>query len=162
MSCHRGDYLMPPEKLQTLAFHTTQIRKNKKNQKIKNVHKNILKKTKKTKSVGKLASGLSRYMQGKHKPNYDPSQINGDYCVVINCRYIQFRGENAWRYKRYFYHTGYPGGLKIHPAWDRMKRNPTVVLRRAVSSFATHKQTNKNHKYFMFAFVFMRFCAKKQ
>ena len=85
-------------------------------------------------SVGKLASNLSRYIQGKHKPNYDPSQMNGDYCVVINSRYIQFRGENAWRDKRYFYHTGYPMGLKNHAAWWRHRRDATDVLRKAVRS----------------------------
>ena len=84
------------------------------------------------KSVGKLASGLTRYLQGKHKPNFDPSQINGDYCVVINARFVQFRGENAWRDKKYFSHSGYPGGLKIQPAFQEMNKDPTSVLRRAV------------------------------
>ena len=58
--------------------------------------------------------------------------MNGDYCVVINARYLQFRGENAWRDKKYFWHSGFRSGLKIIPAWRQMHKDPTNILRRAV------------------------------
>ncbi|ETO33812.1 50S ribosomal protein L13 [Reticulomyxa filosa] len=97
-------------------------------------------------SVGKLASGLSRYIQGKHKPNYDPTMINGDFCVVVNARYLQFRGENKWYDKRYFYHSRYPGGLKITQAWKMMQKDPCYVLRRAVYGMLPK---NKKRQYNM-------------
>ena len=99
--------------------------------------------------MGKLASNLGRYIQGKHKPNYEPSQMNGDYCVVINARYIQFRGENKWRRKKYFHHSGYPGGLKINPAYKQHTADPTDVLRRAVKGMLPRHR----HRYWMQRFI---------
>jgi len=100
-------------------------------------------------SVGKLASNLVRYIQGKHKPNYEPSQMNGDYCVVINARYIQFRGENKWRRKKYFHHSGYPGGLKINPAFKQHNKDPTDVLRKAVRGMLPKGR----HRYWLCRFL---------
>ena len=54
--------------------------------------------------------------------------LNGDFCVIINARYIQFRGENAWRDKKYYFHSGYGGGFKVTPAWKKHKKDPTDIL----------------------------------
>ena len=88
-------------------------------------------------------------MQGKHKPNYEPSQMNGDYCVVINARYIQFRGENKWRRKKYFHHSGYPGGLKINPAYKQHNMDPTNVLRTAVRGMLPRGR----HRYWLMRYI---------
>jgi len=75
--------------------------------------------------------------------------MNGDYCVVINARYIQFRGENKWRRKKYFSHSGYPGGLHINPAYIQHKADPTEILRKAVNGMLPRHR----HRYWMMRFL---------
>ncbi len=63
------------------------------------------------KTLGRLATELARRLRGKHKPEYTPHVDTGDYLVVINAGKIAITGNKA-QAKKYYHHTGYPGGLK--------------------------------------------------
>ena len=61
--------------------------------------------------LGRFASKIAQILRGKHKVNFTPHMDMGDFVVVINAEKIQVTG-NKERDKKYFSHTGYPGGIK--------------------------------------------------
>jgi large subunit ribosomal protein L13 len=63
------------------------------------------------KVLGRLASQIALRLRGKHKPEYTPHVDTGDYIVVTNASKIRVTGAKA-QDKRYYRHTGYPGGIK--------------------------------------------------
>ena len=85
----------------------------------------------KSQVLGRLASEIAVYLQGKHKPTYINFLDTGDYIVVINCKDIRVTGKKESD-KIYHRHTGYPGGLKSKNFTEMMQRDPTKVLQLAV------------------------------
>ena len=63
------------------------------------------------KTLGRLASSLASRLSGKHKPEYTPNADLGDYIVVVNAGKIIVTG-NKLDQKKYYNHSGYPGGIK--------------------------------------------------
>ncbi len=63
------------------------------------------------KTLGRLATGIVRYLRGKHKAEYTPHVDTGDYIVVINAEKVHVTG-NKVAAKQYYHHTSYPGGLR--------------------------------------------------
>ena len=61
--------------------------------------------------VGRLATIISKIIRGKNKSTYTPHMDNGDFVVVKNIEKIKFTGKK-FQNKKYFRHTGYPGGIK--------------------------------------------------
>eukprot|EP00898_Chlorokybus_atmophyticus_P005534 jgi/Chlat1/5982/Chrsp4S06300 len=81
--------------------------------------------------VGRVASQIAHVLQGKDKPTYAPNKDEGDVVVVVNARHVKFTGDKM-KEKVYYWHTGYPGGIKQRTPEEWMKRDPTEVLRMAV------------------------------
>ena len=65
----------------------------------------------KDKTLGRLATKIANRLRGKHKPEFTPNSDLGDYVVVINSDFINVTG-NKLSQKKYYRHTGYPGGIK--------------------------------------------------
>ena len=83
------------------------------------------------KIVGHLAAEIAARLRGKHKPEYTPHVDTGDYIVVINASKMKMSGEKA-KNKRYYRHTGYPGGI-IETTFEKMQqRHPGRALEIAV------------------------------
>lgn len=61
--------------------------------------------------VGRLASFVANRLRGKHKPTYTPHMDCGDYVIVVNAGKVALTG-NKTEDKRYYRHTGHPGGIK--------------------------------------------------
>ena len=61
--------------------------------------------------VGRLATVISKIIRGKNKTNFTPHMDNGDFVVVKNIENLKFTG-NKFENKKYYRHTGYPGGIK--------------------------------------------------
>tara|TARA_Y100001970_G_scaffold232858_1_gene290017 strand:+ start:53 stop:511 length:459 start_codon:yes stop_codon:yes gene_type:complete len=71
--------------------------------------------------VGRVATIVSKIIRGKNKTTYTPHMDDGDFVVVKNIDQIKFTG-NKFKNKKYFRHTGYPGGIKeITP--ERLSKN---------------------------------------
>ncbi|WP_017940583.1 MULTISPECIES: 50S ribosomal protein L13 [unclassified Thioalkalivibrio] len=83
------------------------------------------------KTLGRLATEIARRLRGKHKPVYTPHVDTGDYIVVINAEKIRVSGNKAMD-KKYFHHTGYPGGIKEANFTQMIERHPEKVLELAV------------------------------
>lgn len=82
--------------------------------------------------VGRLAVIIANVLRGKHKPSYTPHVDCGDHVVVINADKVRFTG-NKLKDKRYYKHTGHPGGIKeTSPAKVLEGRFPERVLEKAV------------------------------
>jgi large subunit ribosomal protein L13 len=82
-------------------------------------------------TLGRLAAELANRLMGKHKPQYSPHLDCGDNIVVINADKIVVTG-NKLEAKKYYRHSGYPGGIKETKLGDLMERKPTAALERAV------------------------------
>lgn len=82
--------------------------------------------------VGRLAVVIANHLRGKHKPSFTPHVDCGDHVVVINADKVRFTG-NKLDDKRYYKHTGHPGGIKeTSPAKVLNGRFPERVLEKAV------------------------------
>ena len=81
--------------------------------------------------VGRLATIISKIIRGKNKTTYTPNMDDGDFVVVKNVDQIKFTG-NKFTNKKYYRHTGYPGGIK-ETTPERLHNNkPGEVLKLAV------------------------------
>ena len=82
--------------------------------------------------VGRLAAYISKVLRGKNKTKYDPQQDNGDFVIVTNIEKIKFTGKK-FKNKKYYIHTGYPGGIKeIRPLNLKEKNKSQDILKFAV------------------------------
>jgi len=82
--------------------------------------------------VGRLAALIATRLRGKHKPGFTPHMDDGDNIIVVNAGNVVFSG-NKRTDKQYFWHTGYPGGIKSRTA-DKILdgKHPERVLQKAV------------------------------
>ena len=83
------------------------------------------------KTLGRLATRIAMVLRGKHKPEFTPNCDTGDYVVVINAEKVRVTG-NKLEDKRYWRHTGYPGGIKSTKLGDLLDKHPERVLETAV------------------------------
>lgn len=82
--------------------------------------------------VGRLATIIANRLRGKHKPSFTPHMDCGDNVIVVNADKVVFTG-NKRRDKTYYWHTGYPGGIKQRTADQLLEgRFPERVLSKAV------------------------------
>ena len=82
--------------------------------------------------VGRLAAYISVVLRGKNKPQYNPNQDNGDFVIVTNIEKLKFTGKK-FENKKYYKHTGYPGGIKsINPKNLSEKNKSQDILKYAV------------------------------
>ena len=82
--------------------------------------------------LGRLASIIAKYLRGKHKPTYTPHMDMGDNVIVVNAEKVELTGKKRDD-KIYYWHTGYPGGIKSRKASDILEgKFPERVLMKAV------------------------------
>ncbi|HUT03452.1 MAG TPA: 50S ribosomal protein L13 [bacterium] len=81
--------------------------------------------------LGRLAARITRVLLGKNKECYTPHIDTGDFVVVINSASVELTGDK-WDSKMYYHHTGYPGGIKSFTARQKLSRDPTFLVRKAV------------------------------
>ena len=83
------------------------------------------------KTLGRLATEIASRLRGKHKPEYTPHVDTGDYIIVVNAGDVRVTGDKAAG-KKYYRHSGYPGGLKETSFEKLMDRHPTQAIELAV------------------------------
>ena len=82
-------------------------------------------------TLGRLATRIADTLRGKHKPEYTPHVDTGDFVIVINAEKVAVTG-NKLRDKRYWRHSGYPGGIRSRTLAEMLERRPEEVIRKAV------------------------------
>lgn len=90
-------------------------------------------------NLGRLASDIARVLRGKHKPVYTPNADVGDFVVVTNAEKITFTGKK-FSDKKYYRHSGYPGGLSESNLETMLERHPERVLEKAVRGMLPHNR----------------------
>ena len=86
----------------------------------------------KGKILGRIASDIALLLMGKNKPNFVRNLDMGDFVVVINAKDFKVTG-NKEKLKKYYRHSGYPGGFKSETLGDLRQRKPEDVIIHAVS-----------------------------
>ena len=81
--------------------------------------------------VGRLATVIARIIRGKHKTTFTPHMDHGDFVVVKNIENIKFTGKK-FKNKKYYRHTGHPGGIKEITPENLHKKKPGEALKLAV------------------------------
>jgi len=82
--------------------------------------------------VGRLAAFIANRLRGKHLPSFTPHVDDGDFVIIINAEKIHFTG-NKFLDKKYYKHTGYPGGIKsTTPEKILAGKFPERVIQKAV------------------------------
>ena len=94
-------------------------------------------------TLGRLSSKIASILMGKNKPQYTPHNDLGDYVVVVNAEKIRVTGNKDIQ-KKYYKHTGYPGGLKELYFKDVISGNkPEFAIRKAVERMMASNALSK-------------------
>jgi large subunit ribosomal protein L13 len=81
--------------------------------------------------LGRLATTAAKYLIGKYKPTYTAHIDGGDYVVITNAANLVVTG-NKLEAKKYYHHSGFPGGIKERTLAEQIDRDPTKVIYDAV------------------------------
>ena len=81
--------------------------------------------------VGRLAAYVSNLLRGKNKSQYTPGMDTGDFVIVTNVEKIKFSGKKYFD-KKYYRHTGFPGGIKVSTPATLSNKKPEEILKLAV------------------------------
>jgi large subunit ribosomal protein L13 len=82
-------------------------------------------------TLGRLATRIADLLRGKHKPIYTPHVDCGDYVIVVNAEKIHVTGKRMDE-KKYYRHSGYPGGIKERTLREMLAKKPEDVITLAV------------------------------
>ncbi len=87
--------------------------------------------------LGRLAAIIAQRLRGKHKPQFTPHVDCGDNVVVVNAEKVRVTGNKAEQ-SIFYYHTGYPGGIKGRSIRQRLESaHPERVIEKAVERMIT-------------------------
>ncbi len=92
--------------------------------------------------IGRLATQITLFLLGKHKPTYTPGVPMGDFVIVINASQLEISNKRLDE-KNYYHHSNYPGGLKTTNLRDQMKNHPDRVIRAAVWGMLPHNKVGR-------------------
>ena len=81
--------------------------------------------------LGRVASEIAVLLLGKHKAAYEPHLVMGDYVIAVNAAKVVLTGNKSTE-KKYYRHTGYPGGIKERTFEEQIQRDPRKVIEGAV------------------------------
>jgi large subunit ribosomal protein L13 len=93
-------------------------------------------------TLGRLATQIADTLRGKGKPQYTPHVDTGDFVIVVNAEKITVTGKKLDQ-KRYYRHSGYPGGLRSRTLREQLDRQPTEVLRKAVKGMLPRNRLSR-------------------
>ena len=94
------------------------------------------------KTLGRLASSLASRLRGKHRPEFTPNADLGDYIVVVNASKISVTGDKL-NQKKYYKHSGYPGGIKSKSLKEVIKNSAEDAIRMAVKGMLPKNRLGK-------------------
>ena len=93
--------------------------------------------------VGRVATIIANILRGKHKPSFTPHVDCGDHVIVINADKVKFTGKKL-QDKTYYWHTGYPGGIKFRTAGQVLEgAHPERVVMKAVERMITRNRLGR-------------------
>jgi len=102
--------------------------------------------------LGRLAVKAAHVLRGKHKVTYTPHVDCGDYVIIVNADKVKLTG-NKLEDKKYYNHSGYPGGLRVRTAKTMKENYPVEMVERAVKGMLPHGRLGRQmgKKLFVYA-----------
>jgi large subunit ribosomal protein L13 len=94
-------------------------------------------------TLGRLAARVAGILRGKHRPTFTPHVDMGDHVVIVNAEKIQLTGRKMKR-KLYRHHSNYPGGLKTTTAELLFRKDPTLLLTKAIEGMLPKNPLGKH------------------
>jgi large subunit ribosomal protein L13 len=94
------------------------------------------------KTLGRLATRVADTLRGKDKAQYTPHVDTGDFVVVVNAEKVAVTGKKL-EDKRYYRHSGYPGGIRSRTLQEELDRRPTEVIRKAVKGMLPRNRLSR-------------------
>lgn len=104
------------------------------------------------KTFGRLASQVAAILIGKHKPEFTPNVDTGDYVIIVNADKAVFTGKKLQQ-KKYYSHSGYPGGLKETNYADLMAKKPEFAMEEAVRRMLPKSRLGRQMAKKLFVYV---------
>ena len=103
-------------------------------------------------TLGRLATKAATILRGKHKVTYTPHVDCGDYVIIINAEKVALTG-NKLADKKYYNHSGYPGGLRERTAGEMIEKYPEEMVERAIKGMLPHNRLGRamGKKLFVYA-----------
>ena len=92
--------------------------------------------------LGRVASVVASMLRGKHKTNFTPHVDCGDNVIVINAEKVKLTGMKA-EDKKYFSHSGYPGGINFTSIKKIFEKKPEYIIRHAVKGMLPKKRLGR-------------------
>lgn len=92
--------------------------------------------------LGRTATEAARILRGKHKPIFTPHIDTGDFVIIINAEQALLTG-NKLEQKKYYRHSGYPGGLKETSYSELMAKRPVLAVEKAVKGMLPHNRLGR-------------------
>lgn len=103
--------------------------------------------------LGRLAAIVANRLRGKHKPQYTPHVDCGDNIVVINADKVALTGKKVEQ-KKFYYHTGYPGGIKERTITQRLTgKNPEQLVVKAVERMINRGPLQRKQMKHLYVYV---------
>ena len=115
----------------------------------------------KNQTLGRLAVNVANVLMGKNKVNYIPYLDMGDYVVVTNTSALKVSGKKATQ-KKYYSHSGYPGGLRTQSYANMMADKPEEVLKHAIKGMLSNNKLRPKMLKKLFVFADTNHPYKKQ
>jgi large subunit ribosomal protein L13 len=81
--------------------------------------------------LGKLCTKVASLLRGKHKPVFAPHQEVGDYVIIVNADKVRLTGRKR-QAKKYYRHSGYPGGIRVENFEKMISRKPVFPVEHAI------------------------------
>lgn len=94
-------------------------------------------------TLGRITTQIAALLLGKHKPTFTPGVPMGDNVVVINASHIVVTSTKMTD-KKYYKHSGYPGGLKTVTLKDQLAGHPDRVIQAAVWGMLPHNKMGRH------------------
>ena len=103
-------------------------------------------------ALGRLATKVATVLKGKHKPTYTPHIDCGDYVIVVNAEKVKLTGKKLTD-KKYYNHSGYPGGLRERTAKTMIAQYPEEMIERAVNGMLPKGRLGRAMSKKLFVYV---------
>ena len=94
------------------------------------------------KTLGRVATKAAHVLRGKHKVTYTPYVDCGDYVIIVNADKVVLTG-NKLEDKKYYTHSGFPGGLRERNAKEMIEKYPEEMVERAVKGMLPHNRLGR-------------------
>ena len=114
------------------------------------------------KNLGRVATKAAHILRGKHKVTYTPYVDCGDYVIIVNASKVNLTG-NKLTDKKYYNHSGYPGGLRERTEKVMIENYPEEMMERAVKGMLPHNRLGRKmgKKLFVYADADHKHSAQK-